>query len=118
MGTGNWCRCLFLNVTHLNEAENQEFHECGQTYLNVNPCSLGYPRFPGEVEGNPQTIGRGRKEALKQTQLHFAIFLLYIKPVLNGRPVIECHHFVPIDSQLEDEDFSAVHCHCKYLANC
>lgn len=109
---------MFLNVPHLNEAENQEFHECSQTYLNVNPCSLGYPEFPGEAEGNPQTTGQGGKELWKQTQLHFAIFLLYFTAVLNGRPVVECHRFVPIDSQLEVEDFSAVHRRCKYLANC
>lgn len=40
----------------------------------------------------------GGKE-LKPTRLYFALFLLYFKPVLNGRPVVGYPWFVPVGSQ-------------------
>lgn len=86
--------------------------ECQSLFLGLSRVSWGGGRK------TPKLIGRGGKEPLKQTGLHFAVFLLYFKPVLNGRPVTEWHRFVPIDSQLGGENFSAAHCRCKYLANC
>lgn len=83
VGTSHRGQSLFLNVTHLNEAENQEFHECGQTSLNANPCSLGSPAIPGKAGGKSPNYGTG-KELLKPTQLHFAIFFPLLKPVLNS----------------------------------
>lgn len=112
------CRRLFLNVTHLNEAENREFQECGQMYLNVNPCSLGYPGFVGRCGGNPRAMGWGGQELLKPTRLYFALFLLYFKPVLNGRPGVEYPWLVPVGSQLGAGDLSAVYGPCRYLADC
>lgn len=59
MGTGDRCRCLFVDVTHPNEAETQEFHRGGQTYLSVNPCSLAYPGFPGQKGGKSPNYRMG-----------------------------------------------------------
>lgn len=128
VGTGNRGQRLFLNVTHLNEAENQEFHKRGQMYVNDNPCSLGYPWFHGEAGGKSpnfngvqqtKTVGRVAKSCSSQCrQLLSPLFLPYFTWVLNCRPVIEYCCFVPIDSRLGVEHFCAAH-HCfEYLANC
>lgn len=87
---------------------------------NVSECQslfLGLSRDSWEGGREIPELWDGQRAA-EANAASFCHFLPSFEASFKQQPVTKCHHLVPIDSQLGVEDFSALCCCCKYLANC